>query len=298
MSPSVCCGLHTPVGKPLGFKAPCLRAADIFGFHWEWGQLLSEGVSVSGLPPSPAHSVLCAGSGSMMQCWRFDRCSVGGLCATWIHCRTVCVVQSESSAIKRTVITSAPWRGGMRGGLGERRRSNWRVTTVNYVSVCGCGCAHITAGQRHGERFLQSGYTRAGCPRLYASHLDPFLHGTAVTVITFHSRCRILMIGFVLKYLSIHFAGYFSQISTLADVQENVMRYLHVMSRPKVIDHEHDTVWTEAYVDSAVSITAPHWIPVVACFVSTHSEYTFVNNWNCMFVCAVQQHVFYGGWTA
>lgn len=25
------------------------------------------------------------------------------------------------------------------------------------------------------------------------------------------------------------------------------------MSRPKVIDHEHDTVWTEAYVDSAVS---------------------------------------------
>lgn len=49
-------------------------------------------------------------------------------------------------------------------------------------------------------------------------------------------------------------AGYFSQISTLADVQENVMRYLHVMSRPKVIDHEHDTVWTEAYVDSAVSV--------------------------------------------
>ncbi|TNM88860.1 hypothetical protein fugu_005114 [Takifugu bimaculatus] len=48
-------------------------------------------------------------------------------------------------------------------------------------------------------------------------------------------------------------AGYFSQISTLADVQENVMRYLHVMSRPKVIDHEHDTVWTEAYVDSALS---------------------------------------------
>lgn len=51
------------------------------------------------------------------------------------------------------------------------------------------------------------------------------------------------------------YSGYFSQISTLADVQENVMRYLHVMSRPKVIDHEHDTVWTEAYVDSAVSVS-------------------------------------------
>uniref|UniRef100_A0A8C6NVI8 Calcium channel, voltage dependent, alpha2/delta subunit 3 n=1 Tax=Nothobranchius furzeri TaxID=105023 RepID=A0A8C6NVI8_NOTFU len=52
-----------------------------------------------------------------------------------------------------------------------------------------------------------------------------------------------------LKWMACANKGYFSQISTLADVQENVMRYLHVMSRPKVIDHEHDTVWTEAYVD-------------------------------------------------
>uniref|UniRef100_A0A8C2ZE66 Calcium channel, voltage dependent, alpha2/delta subunit 3 n=1 Tax=Cyclopterus lumpus TaxID=8103 RepID=A0A8C2ZE66_CYCLU len=57
-----------------------------------------------------------------------------------------------------------------------------------------------------------------------------------------------------LKWMACANKGYFSQISTLADVQENVMRYLHVMSRPKVIDHEHDTVWTEAYVDSAVSL--------------------------------------------
>lgn len=48
--------------------------------------------------------------------------------------------------------------------------------------------------------------------------------------------------------------GYFTQISTLADVQENVMEYLHVLSRPKVIDQEHDTVWTEAYIDSTVSL--------------------------------------------
>lgn len=60
-------------------------------------------------------------------------------------------------------------------------------------------------------------------------------------------------------------AGYFSQISTLADVQENVMRYLHVMSRPKVIDHEHDTVWTEAYVDSAVSINNHDMLCVCVC---------------------------------
>lgn len=44
------------------------------------------------------------------------------------------------------------------------------------------------------------------------------------------------------------------------------MRYLHVMSRPKVIDHEHDTVWTEAYVDSAVSVPSIElelWPPVI-----------------------------------
>ncbi|KAK0135863.1 Voltage-dependent calcium channel subunit alpha-2/delta-3 [Merluccius polli] len=55
-----------------------------------------------------------------------------------------------------------------------------------------------------------------------------------------------------LKWMACANKGYFSQISTLADVQENVMRYLHVMSRPKVIDHEHDTIWTEAYVDSTL----------------------------------------------
>ncbi|XP_041748110.1 voltage-dependent calcium channel subunit alpha-2/delta-3-like isoform X2 [Coregonus clupeaformis] len=56
-----------------------------------------------------------------------------------------------------------------------------------------------------------------------------------------------------MKWMACANKGYFSQISTLADVQENVMRYLHVMSRPKVIDHEHDTVWTEAYMDSTLS---------------------------------------------
>ncbi|XP_036386688.1 voltage-dependent calcium channel subunit alpha-2/delta-3-like [Megalops cyprinoides] len=58
-----------------------------------------------------------------------------------------------------------------------------------------------------------------------------------------------------LKWMACANKGYFSQISTLADVQENVMRYLHVLSRPKVIDHEHDTVWTEAYMDSSLPHT-------------------------------------------
>lgn len=47
-------------------------------------------------------------------------------------------------------------------------------------------------------------------------------------------------------------AGYYTQISTLADAQENVMEYLHVLSRPMVINHDHDIIWTEAYMDSKV----------------------------------------------
>ncbi|XP_062316525.1 voltage-dependent calcium channel subunit alpha-2/delta-3-like [Osmerus eperlanus] len=55
-----------------------------------------------------------------------------------------------------------------------------------------------------------------------------------------------------LKWMACANKGYFTQISTLADVQENVMEYLHVLSRPKVIDQEHETVWTEAYIDSTL----------------------------------------------
>ncbi|KAM4022107.1 voltage-dependent calcium channel subunit alpha-2/delta-3 [Anomaloglossus baeobatrachus] len=55
-----------------------------------------------------------------------------------------------------------------------------------------------------------------------------------------------------LKWMACANKGFFTQISTLADVQENVMAYLHVLSRPKVIDQEHDVVWTEAYVDNTL----------------------------------------------
>ncbi|KAI4824538.1 hypothetical protein KUCAC02_013042 [Chaenocephalus aceratus] len=67
-----------------------------------------------------------------------------------------------------------------------------------------------------------------------------------------------------LKWMACANKGYFTQISTLADVQENVMEYLHVLSRPKVIDREHDTVWTEAYIDNNVSFdhAISHMVPV------------------------------------
>uniref|UniRef100_A0A671W5J1 Calcium voltage-gated channel auxiliary subunit alpha2delta 4 n=1 Tax=Sparus aurata TaxID=8175 RepID=A0A671W5J1_SPAAU len=52
------------------------------------------------------------------------------------------------------------------------------------------------------------------------------------------------------KWIACNNKGYYTHVSTLADVQENVMEYLHVLSRPMVINHDHDIIWTEAYMDS------------------------------------------------
>lgn len=67
--------------------------------------------------------------------------------------------------------------------------------------------------------------------------------------------CLVIMycLFYAVILVLIHLTGYYTQISTLADVQENVMEYLHVLSRPMVINHDHDIIWTEAYMDSAVS---------------------------------------------
>ncbi|XP_011366186.1 voltage-dependent calcium channel subunit alpha-2/delta-4 [Pteropus vampyrus] len=53
-----------------------------------------------------------------------------------------------------------------------------------------------------------------------------------------------------MRWIACNNKGYYTQISTLADAQENVMEYLHVLSRPMVINHDHDITWTEAYMDS------------------------------------------------
>uniref|UniRef100_A0A673X716 Calcium voltage-gated channel auxiliary subunit alpha2delta 4 n=1 Tax=Salmo trutta TaxID=8032 RepID=A0A673X716_SALTR len=57
------------------------------------------------------------------------------------------------------------------------------------------------------------------------------------------------------KWIACNNKGYYTHISTLADVQENVMEYLHVLSRPMVINHNHDIIWTEAYMDSVLFAT-------------------------------------------
>nr|XP_046208451.1 voltage-dependent calcium channel subunit alpha-2/delta-4-like isoform X3 [Oncorhynchus gorbuscha] len=57
------------------------------------------------------------------------------------------------------------------------------------------------------------------------------------------------------KWIACNNKGYYTHISTLADVQENVMEYLHVLSRPMVINHNHDIIWTEAYMDTVLPNT-------------------------------------------
>ncbi|XP_031734417.1 voltage-dependent calcium channel subunit alpha-2/delta-4-like, partial [Anarrhichthys ocellatus] len=57
------------------------------------------------------------------------------------------------------------------------------------------------------------------------------------------------------KWIACNNKGFYTHISTLADVQENVMEYLHVLSRPMVINHDHDIIWTEAYMDSVLPST-------------------------------------------
>ncbi|KAJ7998048.1 hypothetical protein DPEC_G00218500 [Dallia pectoralis] len=57
------------------------------------------------------------------------------------------------------------------------------------------------------------------------------------------------------KWIACNNKGFYTHISTLADVQENVMEYLHVLSRPMVINHDHDIIWTEAYMDTVLFAT-------------------------------------------
>uniref|UniRef100_A0AAV2KTW1 VWFA domain-containing protein n=1 Tax=Knipowitschia caucasica TaxID=637954 RepID=A0AAV2KTW1_KNICA len=57
------------------------------------------------------------------------------------------------------------------------------------------------------------------------------------------------------KWIACNNKGYYTHIATLADVQENVMEYLHVLSRPMVINHDHDIIWTEAYMDTVLPNT-------------------------------------------
>ncbi|MGH0126016.1 UNVERIFIED_CONTAM: hypothetical protein FKN15_033137 [Acipenser sinensis] len=94
----------------------------------------------------------------------------------------------------------------------------------------------------------------------YVHYVEPCFKGTLVQADLDNREVRVFtyLIGREVtfadnaKWIACNNKGYYTQISTLANVQENVMEYLHVLSRPMVINHDHDIIWTEAYMDSAL----------------------------------------------
>ena len=48
--------------------------------------------------------------------------------------------------------------------------------------------------------------------------------------------------------------GYFARVTSLAEVREQVLKYIPVLSRPMVMyQKDHPVIWTSAYIDIAVS---------------------------------------------
>ncbi|XP_038061474.1 voltage-dependent calcium channel subunit alpha-2/delta-3-like isoform X2 [Patiria miniata] len=52
------------------------------------------------------------------------------------------------------------------------------------------------------------------------------------------------------KWMSCNNKGYYTRIGAFADVEENASKYIHVLSRPMVIEQDHITVWTNVYMDT------------------------------------------------
>jgi len=48
--------------------------------------------------------------------------------------------------------------------------------------------------------------------------------------------------------------GYYTHVSTLSEVQEQVLKYIPVMARPMVMYQRHEVTWTPVYADIAVKL--------------------------------------------
>ncbi|XP_033745436.1 voltage-dependent calcium channel subunit alpha-2/delta-3-like isoform X2 [Pecten maximus] len=57
------------------------------------------------------------------------------------------------------------------------------------------------------------------------------------------------------KWMACANKGYYSHISTLADVSENVQHYLKVLSRPMVIQRKRNAIWTPLYADYSTEVS-------------------------------------------
>ena len=54
-----------------------------------------------------------------------------------------------------------------------------------------------------------------------------------------------------------YFSGYFTHVTTLGEVKEQVLKYVPVMARPMVMYRDkHPIVWTGVYADIEVSLSS------------------------------------------
>ena len=57
-----------------------------------------------------------------------------------------------------------------------------------------------------------------------------------------------------MKNVSLIISGYFTHVTTLGEVKEQVLKYVPVMARPMVMYRDkHPIVWTGVYADIEVS---------------------------------------------
>ena len=62
------------------------------------------------------------------------------------------------------------------------------------------------------------------------------------------------------KWMACENKGYFTHVTTLAEVKEQVLKYIPVMARPLVLFREtHPVKWTGVYADIEVSMNIPQF---------------------------------------
>ncbi|XP_059508371.1 voltage-dependent calcium channel subunit alpha-2/delta-4-like isoform X8 [Stegostoma tigrinum] len=129
---------------------------------------------------------------------------------------------------------------------------------IHYVEPCFEGTL-VQADRDNREHFklLVDKLNAKGTGVVTKALIEAFIILNKVRVFTYLIGREVTFAEYV-KWIACNNKGYYTHISTLADVQENVMEYLHVLSRPMVINHDHDIIWTEAYMDSALFQSAAH----------------------------------------
>ena len=71
-----------------------------------------------------------------------------------------------------------------------------------------------------------------------------------------------------------HFLGYFTHVTTLGEVKEQVLKYIPVMARPMVMYRDkHPIIWTGVYADIEVGISKVKGHMLLGCRMEGPNRY-------------------------